>query len=305
MAVVIYLSVLLSRVEISSATLEFESATSSCETLLEEAINRIAQLESKNDALMQTCECIGGSMSSATTTISDLDEDLNISKHLYQELPAQLNSDNAMATSGGSSLGYAPALGESPWSPLERTTYRYEYYNGLRDELLEFDGPDFYRTQSQARLTSSDEELTDFEQLTRSVTKDDTIVVISANITFNSTIVISGVTGLELKRNASCGLVMLDGKGSIQLFYITQSDVVFRGIHFTNGYATLGWNGYDTSGGAMFITSSSNVSIVGCSFLSNSADDGGGVYSIASTVSMDGCSVTSNSAEVRSFPTYI
>ena len=83
MAVVIYLSVLLSRVEISSATLEFESATSSCETLLEEAINRIAQLESKNDALMQNCECIGGSMSSATTTISDLDEDLNISKHLY------------------------------------------------------------------------------------------------------------------------------------------------------------------------------------------------------------------------------
>ena len=32
----IYLSVLLSRVEISSATLEFESATSSCETLLEQ-----------------------------------------------------------------------------------------------------------------------------------------------------------------------------------------------------------------------------------------------------------------------------
>eukprot|EP00617_Octactis_speculum_P026004 CAMPEP_0185745582 /NCGR_PEP_ID=MMETSP1174-20130828/3965_1 /TAXON_ID=35687 /ORGANISM="Dictyocha speculum, Strain CCMP1381" /LENGTH=94 /DNA_ID=CAMNT_0028419695 /DNA_START=409 /DNA_END=689 /DNA_ORIENTATION=+ len=61
-----------------------------------------------------------------------------------------------MATSGGSSLGYAPVLSESPWSPLERTTDRYDYYNGLRDELLEFDGPDFYRTQSQARLTSSD-----------------------------------------------------------------------------------------------------------------------------------------------------
>ena len=88
---------------------------------------------------------------------------------------------------------------------------------------------------------------TDFEKLVSSVTKDDTIVVISTNITFNSTVVISGVTGLELKRNASRGLVMLDGKGSIQLFYITQSDVVFRGIHFTNGYATLGWNGYDTS----------------------------------------------------------
>ena len=44
-----------------------------------------------------------------------------------QELSAQLNSDNAMATSGGSSLGYAPALGESPWSPLERTEDRYDY----------------------------------------------------------------------------------------------------------------------------------------------------------------------------------
>ena len=82
-AMVSQLSVLLSRVQISSAALEFDSATSSCETLLEEAIHRIAQLESKNDALTQNCECIGGSMSSATTTISDLDEDLNISKHLY------------------------------------------------------------------------------------------------------------------------------------------------------------------------------------------------------------------------------
>ena len=87
-------------------------------------------------------------------------------------------------------------------------------------------------------LSCSFLELTDFEQLTRSVTKDDTIVVISTNITFNSTVVISGVTGLELKSNASRGLVLLDGKGSIQLFNITHSDVVFRGIHFTNGYAT-------------------------------------------------------------------
>ena len=82
MMVVMFLSVLLSRVEISSATLEFESATSSCETLLEEAISRIALLESKNDALKQNCECSGRSMSSATTTTSDSDENLNISTHI-------------------------------------------------------------------------------------------------------------------------------------------------------------------------------------------------------------------------------
>ena len=79
----------------------------------------------------------------------------------------------------------------------------------------------------------------DFEKLVSSVTKDDTIVVISTNITFDSTVVISGVTGLELKCNASRGLVLLDGKGSIQLFNINHSDVVFRGIHFTNGYANV------------------------------------------------------------------
>lgn len=59
---------------------------------------------------------------------------------------------------------------------------------------------------SYSILSCSCLELTDFEKLMWGVTNDDTIVAIATNITFNSTIVISGVAGLELKSNTSRGL---------------------------------------------------------------------------------------------------
>lgn len=89
--------------------------------------------------------------------------------------------------------------------------------------------------------------------------------------------------------------VIIDGNNQVQIFLVEESsatDVVrINGLTLTHGNATAG---NSIAGGALQVLQG-NVTLVGTSITSNTAESGGGVYNQA-TLTLSGCGITNNTA---------
>jgi hypothetical protein len=132
--------------------------------------------------------------------------------------------------------------------------------------------------------------------------------------------------GLEIAVRSSHGpdVTILDGGGAgpvVQFYATTGPHTVFEGFTVTGGSAFTGagmWNSgaeitvadcvftnnhtlTDGAGGAMFNTSASTVTVVGCDFVGNSANVGAGIYSeVVSNLDVSGCTFRENVSFVGS-----
>uniref|UniRef100_A0A7S2C0Q9 Uncharacterized protein n=1 Tax=Octactis speculum TaxID=3111310 RepID=A0A7S2C0Q9_9STRA len=130
-----------------------------------------------------------------------------------------------------------------------------------------------------------------FTQLVAAVASQ-TVVGITANISFESAINISGVSGLVIMGTRR---VVLDGQFKTGLFLVSNSTVEFYNITFTNGY--VGARYATEHGSAIYASLASSLTILTCSFESNTAAGyGGAIYISSSTITTDSCSFLSNSA---------
>jgi predicted outer membrane repeat protein len=89
--------------------------------------------------------------------------------------------------------------------------------------------------------------------------------------------------------------VIIDGNNQVQIFLVEESSatdaVRINGLTLTHGNATAG---NSIAGGALQVLQG-NVTLVGASITSNTAESGGGVYNQA-TLTLSGCGITNNTA---------
>ena len=100
----------------------------------------------------------------------------------------------------------------------------------------------------------------------------------------------------------------LDGGGITRIMQINASDVVIKGIKFTNGYAPIikqydsyfdRWDDIETNGGAIDMSDCSNIKILNCGFTNNRASLNGGAicaHLFVSNVEINGCIFENNQA---------
>ncbi len=113
---------------------------------------------------------------------------------------------------------------------------------------------------------------------------------VSGTITLSSTLQI--FTPVTITGSTS---VIIDGNNQVQIFLVEESSVTdavrINGLTLTHGNATAG---NSIAGGALQVLQG-NVTLVGASITSNTAESGGGVYNQA-TLTLSGCGITNNTA---------
>ncbi len=100
----------------------------------------------------------------------------------------------------------------------------------------------------------------------------------------------------EIKINKSIAIEgnghYLDALGESRILNFTSAhDIVLRNITFKNGFSS-------ENGGAVYLTKSTNISFIDCTFINNSAKCGGAAFSDFSNVQFVNCSFINNAAQV-------
>lgn len=109
---------------------------------------------------------------------------------------------------------------------------------------------------------------------------------VRGTIRFNSSIAVSRSIIIQ---GPGAGALAIDGRGDVQLFYIT-APLTVSGLSFNNGYA-------GAYGGALQVTSASApLTVRGCDFTGNSAGTYGGAIYTTGGITLSRCTFTSNRA---------
>lgn len=136
---------------------------------------------------------------------------------------------------------------------------------------------------------SNDSQLHDF---INHATDGDTITfACSGTITLTSTLDIEmkGQTGGDLTLDGSGESVILDGGNKVRVLRVNGMRLTLKGLTLANGKT-------DESGGGLFISKSSEVTIDNCTFCGNTARHGGGLFNDGGKVTITNCTFSGNSA---------
>ena len=124
-------------------------------------------------------------------------------------------------------------------------------------------------------------------QITVDSAGDEDTIILDGYYLFESTVTVNKSLTFVGKNDAT-----VDGNNAVRLFEVTANNVTFKNITFKNGKT-------DGDGGAIYYHDHSYVgSVVGCSFVGNSARWGGAIYyhDYSYVGSVVGCSFVNNSA---------
>lgn len=136
---------------------------------------------------------------------------------------------------------------------------------------------------------SNDSQLQDF--INHATNGDVITFACSGTITLTSTLVIKrkGQTVGNLTLDGSGESVILDGGNKVRVLRVDGMRLTLKGVTVANGKT-------DESGGGLFISQSSEVTIENCTFSGNAARHGGGLFNDGGKVTITNCTISGNAA---------
>jgi hypothetical protein len=114
----------------------------------------------------------------------------------------------------------------------------------------------------------------------------------SGTITLTSTLSIErrGQEAGHLTLDGSGASVILDGGNKVRVLHVKGMHVTLKGVTIANGKT-------DESGGGLFLSQSSEVTIDNCTFSGNAASHGGGLFNDGGKVTITNCTFFGNTAD--------
>jgi hypothetical protein len=136
---------------------------------------------------------------------------------------------------------------------------------------------------------SNDCQLQDF--ITRATNGDTITFACSGTIALTSTLIIKakGKIGGNLTLDGSGESVILDGDNHLRVLLVDSMHLTLKGLTLTSGNT-------DESGGGLFISRSSEVTIDNATISGNRARHGGGLFNDGGKFTMTNCTVSGNTA---------
>ena len=136
---------------------------------------------------------------------------------------------------------------------------------------------------------STDSQLQDF--VNHAIDRDTITFACSGTITLTSMLTIKrkGQTAGTLTLDGSGESVILDGNNIVRVLWIDGMHLILKGLTLANGKT-------DESGGGLFVSQSSEVTIDNCTFSGNEAHHGGGLFNDGGKVTMTNSTIAGNTA---------